>query len=105
MNPAVTLLAAALTLGPAADTPTPAEGFVAGRVVDLQGRPIKDATVGIHRPEIVEPQVTAKTGADGKFKLGPLPPGANYRSAKLYADAAGFGREYTPAPPVLPGAT
>ena len=103
MNPTITLLAAVLTAGPAADPPAARVHRRAGG--RSRGIPIKDATVGIHRPGAAEPQFTATTGADGKFKLGPLPPGAKYRSEKLFADAAGFGREYVWAPPVLPGAT
>jgi hypothetical protein len=98
-----TVLAAVLAFAPGADPSAPAPGYVAGRVVDLAGQPIRNVKVGLHGLGGEDPN-PATTAADGTFKLGPLSPGANYR-AVLFADADGFGRELALAPAVLPGAT
>lgn len=93
-------LLVALALAPAAE---PEHGFVSGRVVDLFGKPLAHARVGLHALGGDDPK-PATSAADGTFKLGPLAPGANYR-AVLYADRDGFGREYALAPVVRPGST
>lgn len=101
MTTAVVFLAAVVAFQPAPAQPAP--GFVAGRVVDPDGRPIPGATVGVSSLTS-EAYIEATTGADGRFKIGPVPPAVTFRRI-LYADAAGFGRQYRMGPPILPAAT
>ena len=76
----------------------PEPGHITGRVVGPDGKPIPGATVGYY-----DASRTAVTGADGRFKLGPIPPTAKPHRG-VYANAEGLAREYVQAPPVLPGA-
>ncbi|RMF74465.1 MAG: hypothetical protein D6738_06355 [Acidobacteria bacterium] len=87
--------------------------FVAGRVVDADGRPVAGAlltatprpvpgsfriTIGAAR----SPDNRAESGADGGFRLGPLDPRASW---DLIATAPGFARTRRPAPRLEPRRT
>lgn len=74
-----------------ADEARQGTGTVAGRIVDLEGRPVAGAEVWAGDRD----QVTARvrTGADGRFRLGPL---SEERAATIWAEdeARGLAREH-----------
>ena len=82
--------------------PKPEPGFLGGRIVGLTGQPINGAVVGYLGDS--GKVLTAATGPDGRYKLGPIAPTGKPRQG-IYVDADGLAREFVPAPPVLPGST
>ena len=65
------LLAAWASTSLGADEGTPA-AWVAGRVVDLEGRPVAGASIWSISPQQKE-LARARSAADGRFRLGPMP--------------------------------
>ncbi|MFO0803337.1 MAG: carboxypeptidase-like regulatory domain-containing protein [Gemmataceae bacterium] len=88
---------------PAYPDPMPEPGFISGRVIGFDGKPIPKATVTFSDPYPLSPK-PAVSSDDGRFKLGPLPPSARPHRG-LVVDAEGLAREFVFAPPVLPGFT
>lgn len=81
---------------PLAQTP----GVLAGRVVDVDGKPVADAHVwlqGDERKTIAE----GRTDAAGRYRLTGVPPKQQY---ELLVDATGCGREYRTHVTVFPAA-
>ena len=104
MRPAVAILVGYLCGPGLLVAEPPAGGFLTGRVVGPDGTPIPAATVG-HGTGRGSPLITATSGPDGRFKLGPLPPKApsRFETLDLYADAPGLARQYVLRPAVIPG--
>lgn len=87
---AVTLAAVLVGAGPGGEA-TKRTGTVVGRVVDLEGRPVADASVWAGDRDQVATQ--ARTGPDGRFRLGPL---SDERSTTVWAGdrEGGLAREH-----------
>ncbi len=75
-------------------------GELAGIVVDLDGRRVPDATIRLEN-QMATMIGSAKTSADGRFRIGPIPPIC--RQA-LLVDAPGFAREHRENVSVFPHA-
>lgn len=100
MNRLIISIVAVFAVSPAfAADAKPEPGHITGRVVGPDGKPLPGAAVGYY-----DASRTTVTGADGRFKLGPIPPTAKPHRG-VYANAEGLAREYVQAPPVLPGAS
>lgn len=98
MNRLIISFVAVFAVSPAfAADAKPEPGYITGRVVGPDGKPLPGAAVGYY-----DASRTTVTGADGRFKLGPIPPTAKPHRG-VYANAEGLAREYVQAPPVLPG--
>lgn len=87
----------------AADGPKVHEGFLAGRVVDPDGRPIAGARVWSRGHGDKTPVAETKTDARGRYRLGPIKASVQRRGADLLVEAAGFARQYVECPAVYPG--
>jgi Carboxypeptidase regulatory-like domain len=75
-------------------------GELAGIVVDLDGRPVPDATIRLEsRPASTIASV--KTFADGRFRMGPIAPICRQ---SLLVDAPGFAREHRENVSIFPNA-
>lgn len=81
--------AGAVRAGDGPGKKTEATGALTGRVVDLQGRSVAGAEVwGVFRRNRV---ATARTGADGRFRLGPI---GEDKPIDLWFEAPGFARRF-----------
>jgi tetratricopeptide (TPR) repeat protein len=67
---AVVLCACAVMVGVAADAGAQAAGRVAGKVVDVEGKPIEGVQVTITTPDLVNYKETATTSKKGRFMVG-----------------------------------
>lgn len=76
-------------------------GFMVGNVTSAKGRPIVGARVWL--PDAERPLAEARTGPDGRYRLGPLKPVYRHRD-DLFIEADGYGREYVREVTVFPGA-
>ena len=78
---------------------TPRQGTLSGRIVDAEGAPVAGARVSINtygNGEPVKLLVEGRSGADGRFMLGPAD--AVYRhSFDIVVEADGFARQYVPS--------
>jgi hypothetical protein len=75
-------------------------GELAGSVVDLDGRPVPDATIRLEsRP--TKTIASAKTSANGRFRMGPIAPICRQT---LLIDAPGFAREHRENVSIFPNA-
>jgi protocatechuate 3,4-dioxygenase beta subunit len=57
--------------------------FVEGRVVDDTGKPLVDATVDVMAMPSDDLPMSARSGRDGRFRLGPVAPGKHQVLARL----------------------
>ena len=85
--------AAVLTLvvGPAWGDEPPAWGYLAGRVIDANGRPMAEARVSTAQARPVGIMVDAWTDAEGRFHLSPLAP-VHLLATDVFVDARGWAR-------------
>lgn len=90
--------AAARAADPPPKPPEPT-GTLSGTVVGPDGKPVPGAHVWLGR-HTEKPHAEATAGADGRFRLGPVPAApARYRD--LFAEADGLARTYVREPAVF----
>lgn len=97
------LLFASACAGPAPlERPAgPAPGFLSGRIVTLQGAPVPGASVWAEFPHQRDRHpAPVKTDAEGRFRLGPLPP---TQSVHVWAEGIEVARERRLNVPVFAG--
>jgi protocatechuate 3,4-dioxygenase beta subunit len=83
-SPPVVVVLAAAALRPAHVRLALEPGvFVEGRVIDDTGKPLADATVDIMAMPSDDLPVSARSGPDGRFRLGPIAPGKHQVLARL----------------------
>jgi RNA polymerase sigma factor (sigma-70 family) len=77
-------------------------GFLTGRVVDPDGKPLAGARVWL-RSHGKTPDAETTTDGAGKYRLGPVRAAVSGRGADLFVEAPGFARQYVASPLVYPG--
>lgn len=93
------LIACSMVVAAGRAEETPAQGTLSGRIIDADGAPVAGARISINTRGDKEPVklfVEGRSGADGRFKLGPAD--AVYRhSFDIVVEADGFSRQYVPS--------
>jgi RNA polymerase sigma factor (sigma-70 family) len=78
-------------------------GYLTGRVLDPDGKPVAGARVWSRSHAAQTRQAETKTDADGKYRLGPVKATVGRRGPDLFIEAPGFARHYVECPVVFPG--